>query len=151
MAGCSVFTLPSMISGKPVSSATSVTGNPASLSAFAVPPVETSVTSRCTRARANSISPVLSETEISARRTVRRVMGLLLLAKEPKEKRENHADDETGDNRKIDLHAWPVDRDVARQAAEPELPQPWPEDANGDQSRTNDDQRSTYVHQLRIR
>jgi len=38
--GCSVLTLPSIISGKPVSSETSVTFNPAAAIALAVPPVE---------------------------------------------------------------------------------------------------------------
>src|SRR5512139_2985282 len=38
--GCSVFTLPSSISGKPVYSLTSITARPASRSALAVPPVE---------------------------------------------------------------------------------------------------------------
>src|SRR4029453_15125642 len=38
--GCSVFTRPSIISGEPVTSETSVTERPASGSAFAVPPVE---------------------------------------------------------------------------------------------------------------
>ena len=38
--GCSVLTRPSMISGKPVNSLTSVTVNPASRSTRAVPPVE---------------------------------------------------------------------------------------------------------------
>ena len=40
--GCSVFTRPSIISGKPVNSDTSRTGRPASAIALAVPPVETS-------------------------------------------------------------------------------------------------------------
>src|SRR5689334_24316831 len=48
--------------------ATSVTGNPASCSARAEPPVETSATPRAASARANGASPSLSLTEISARR-----------------------------------------------------------------------------------
>ena len=48
--------------------ATSVTGSPASASARAEPPVETSATPRDTSARANGASPCLSLTEISARR-----------------------------------------------------------------------------------
>src|SRR5207244_10706854 len=98
-----------MISGKPVTSTTSTTGNPASRSVFAVPPVEMRVTLRSASARANSTSPVLSETEISARRIGRSVIGpALLLAKKPKEKRENETDDEAGDDRKINLQAVPV-------------------------------------------
>ena len=42
MRGCSVLTRPSIISGKPVTAATSVTLRPASLKAFEVPPVEIS-------------------------------------------------------------------------------------------------------------
>jgi hypothetical protein len=61
-AGCSVFTRPSIISGKPVTSATVVTGRPTSVSARAVPPVETSVNPRATRPRPRSAMPVLSET-----------------------------------------------------------------------------------------
>ena len=41
--GCSVFTRPSSISGKPVWSATSVTGRFASANSLAVPPVDRSV------------------------------------------------------------------------------------------------------------
>eukprot|EP01136_Pigoraptor_vietnamica_P010839 Opistho-1_new@48974 len=64
--GCSVFTRPSSISGKPVSSAASVTGRPWSASSLAVPPVEMSLMPRPCRACANSTMPVLSETEMSA-------------------------------------------------------------------------------------
>src|SRR5438034_4997648 len=60
--GCSVLTRPSIISGKPVTSATVVTGKPASASAFAVPPVEIKATPAAARARANGTSPALSET-----------------------------------------------------------------------------------------
>ena len=38
--GWSVLTRPSIISGKPVKSETSMTGRPASLRVFAVPPVD---------------------------------------------------------------------------------------------------------------
>src|SRR5438309_11807056 len=148
MDGCSVFTRPSMISGNPVTSTTSATGNPASRSVFAVPPVEIRVTLRSASARANSTSPVLSETEISARRIGRSVIGpALLLAKKPKEKRENETDDEAGDDRKINLHAGPVDRDIAGQAAKAQLPQPRPEESDGDQRRAEENQRSADVHE----
>ena len=50
-AGCSVFTRPSSISGKPVTSATSRTARPASRSARAVPPVESSSQPRVARPR----------------------------------------------------------------------------------------------------
>jgi len=66
MAGWSVFTRPSIISGWPVTSATSVTGSPASCRARAVPPVESSVQPRSSSARASSTTPVLSETLSSA-------------------------------------------------------------------------------------
>src|SRR5262245_57540819 len=83
--GCSVFTLPSIISGKPVSSETSRTARPASASALRVPPVETSSTFRAASARAKSTSPDLSETESRARATGRRrsVMGTAKLAWRP--------------------------------------------------------------------
>src|SRR4029079_12924626 len=68
--GCRVFTRPSMISGKPVYVDTSMTGMPASVSARAVPPVLRISTLRATSARANSTSPVLSETYSRARRIV---------------------------------------------------------------------------------
>ena len=61
-AGCSVFTRPSMISGKPVTCEIPVTGTPAFSSARAVPPVETSSYPLPARACANGIRPVLSET-----------------------------------------------------------------------------------------
>jgi len=64
--GCSVLTRPSSISGKPVWSATSVTGRPASASSLAVPPVESSLMPSACSAWANSRMPVLSETEIKA-------------------------------------------------------------------------------------
>ena len=58
-----------MISGKPVCCATSRTGMPFSASRRAVPPVDSSSTPRPVSPRASSMSPVLSETESSARRT----------------------------------------------------------------------------------
>jgi hypothetical protein len=64
--GCRVLTRPSIISGKPVTSATSVTVSPASRSVEAVPPVERSSTPLSARALAKSTSPVLSDTEMSA-------------------------------------------------------------------------------------
>jgi hypothetical protein len=66
--GWSVLTRPSSISGKPVTAATSVTGSPAARNARAVPPVETSSKPRRTSPAPNSVRPVLSETERSARR-----------------------------------------------------------------------------------
>src|SRR5688572_29142188 len=66
-AGCSVLTRPSSISGKPVSSLTSRTVRPALRSAFAVPPVDASDQPRRARPCANSTTPVLSDTEKSAR------------------------------------------------------------------------------------
>src|SRR5437868_9049982 len=65
--GCSVFTRPSSISGKPVSAATSFTSMPLSLSNLAVPPVETSSTFIAASRRANSTTPVLSVTPRIAR------------------------------------------------------------------------------------
>src|SRR5438552_823721 len=65
--GCSVLTRPSSISGKPVSAAISVTARPAPSSSLAVPPVESKVTPSAARPCASSTTPVLSETEISAR------------------------------------------------------------------------------------
>src|SRR3989338_2507261 len=72
--GCRVLTRPSSISGKPVSSATSVTGSFSSASSLAVPPVEISLMPRACSARAKSTMPVLSETEI---RAFMRVFGFL--------------------------------------------------------------------------
>src|SRR5947209_6323496 len=66
MAGCSVLTRPSSISGKPVCVATSVTASPASASSLAVPPVESRSMPSALSSRASSTTPVLSETEISA-------------------------------------------------------------------------------------
>src|SRR5690606_3600327 len=57
-----------MISGKPVTAETSVTGMPASRSARAVPPVEISSNDRSRSDRANSTMPCLSETLSRARR-----------------------------------------------------------------------------------
>ena len=65
--GWSVFTRPSSTSAKPVTALTSVTGRPASRSARAVPPVETSSKPRATSARPNAASPVLSLADRSAR------------------------------------------------------------------------------------
>src|SRR5690606_8252100 len=56
----------SITSGEPVYSETSVTGTSAPRSERAVPPVERIVTPRSTSARARSITPRLSETEIKA-------------------------------------------------------------------------------------
>src|SRR6478609_1696145 len=68
--GCRVLTRPPRISSWPVNSATSVTSSPASRSAAAVPPVERISTPRAARPLAKSPTPVLSETETSARRTL---------------------------------------------------------------------------------
>src|SRR6187399_2217737 len=65
--GWSVFTRPSMISGKPVRSETSRTVTPASARNRAVPPVERSSTPSASRTRAKASSPRLSETLSSAR------------------------------------------------------------------------------------
>src|SRR4051794_7290758 len=59
-----------MISGKPVRSVTERTSSPPSESARAVPPVEISSTPSSARPRAKSTTPRLSETEMSARRTL---------------------------------------------------------------------------------
>ena len=69
IAGCSVLTRPSMISGKPVTPETSLTAMPAAAIALAVPPVEISSMPALDSAAANSTSPVLSDTDSSARRT----------------------------------------------------------------------------------
>src|SRR6185437_17052290 len=66
--GWSVFTRPSIISGKPVNSETSVTTTPFSLRSCAVPPVERISTPWVRSALAKSTSPVLSEALRSARR-----------------------------------------------------------------------------------
>ena len=60
--GWRVLTLPSKISGEPVNSDTSVTGIPASLIAFAVPPVDNNFMPSSCKPRANSTIPVLSDT-----------------------------------------------------------------------------------------
>src|SRR5690606_5476036 len=65
--GCRVLTRPSIISGKPVRSATSLTGRPKPAIAALVPPVETSSTPSPARVRAASSSPALSDREIRAR------------------------------------------------------------------------------------
>src|SRR5512135_2618794 len=65
--GCRVLTRPSSISGKPVYSLTSITARPASRSALAVPPVDSSSTPASASARAKSTRPVLSDTESRAR------------------------------------------------------------------------------------
>src|SRR5450755_501905 len=67
--GCSVLTRPPMISGNPVKSEIARSGTPASLSALAVPPVETISIPSSTSPRANSTTPVLSDTDSSARET----------------------------------------------------------------------------------
>src|SRR5262245_44296014 len=74
--GCRVFTRPSMISGNPVCSETSVTARPAWRSVWAEPPVDSSCTPRSARERASSIRPLLSETESRARRIGRSVAGI---------------------------------------------------------------------------
>src|SRR4051812_721019 len=75
--GCSVFTRPSIISGNPVRSEMSSTVSPASRSALAVPPVETSSTPCLSSALPNSASPVLSETDNKARAIFTSVMSFL--------------------------------------------------------------------------
>src|SRR2546427_6560584 len=64
--GCSVFTRPSSISGKPVYSLTCRTRTPASARSFAVPPVDRMSKPSAASPRANSITPRLSLTLTSA-------------------------------------------------------------------------------------
>ena len=71
-AGCSVFTRPSIISGNPVTSETSVTGTPAASRAARVPPVDRSTTPKAANASAKGTRPDLSDTEMSARATRRK-------------------------------------------------------------------------------
>src|SRR5215469_8701616 len=65
--GCMVLTRPSSISGKPVTSLTSLTGMPALRIRRAVPPVEMSSAPVAARADAKSTIPVLSVTLRSTR------------------------------------------------------------------------------------
>src|SRR4029453_6805173 len=75
MVGCSVLTRPSMISGKPVWSLTSITFSPASRNALAEPPVDRISTPCPASALPSSTRPSLSETEISAR-SIRAISGV---------------------------------------------------------------------------
>ena len=75
IAGWSVLTRPSIISGWPVTWETSVTSSPAARSSRAVPPVETSATPRRAKPSAKGTRPIRSEAEISARRGVTRSGG----------------------------------------------------------------------------
>ena len=77
--GCSVFTRPSIISGKCVTSSMGVTGTPASAMTFAVPPVEmiSAPNSSCS-ARAKSTTPVLSVTDMRTRLILGSAMYVLL-------------------------------------------------------------------------
>src|SRR5690349_19853299 len=68
--GWRVLTRPSRISSWPVNSETSVTSIPAPRSSAAVPPVLRISTPKPARLLAKSATPVLSETEMSARRTL---------------------------------------------------------------------------------
>src|SRR5690349_11011515 len=67
--GWSVFTRPSIISGKPVTSETSRTGTSARRRRSAVPPVDTTSTPRAASPRAKSTTPRFSYTLTSARFT----------------------------------------------------------------------------------
>ena len=69
--GVSVFTRPVRMLGACVYSDTSSTLSPASRSALAVPPVDTSSTPWCTRNVPSATSPVLSDTDSTARDTRR--------------------------------------------------------------------------------
>ena len=59
IAGCSVLTRPSIISGKPVTSEILTTGSPAAAIAFAVPPVEMSSTPQLDQSASELNEPVL--------------------------------------------------------------------------------------------
>src|SRR5436309_7681591 len=72
MTGCRVLTLPSRISGNPVTRATGTTGTLALPRSAAVPPVETISKPRSTSPRASSTIPSLRYTESRARFIVRR-------------------------------------------------------------------------------
>src|ERR1044071_2223943 len=78
MRGCRALTRPSIISGKPGTSDIPMTGSPASASALAVPPVDTSSHFLSDRTRANGTRPVLSETLSNARMDKRVHFGAML-------------------------------------------------------------------------
>src|SRR5665647_1387312 len=86
--GCMVLTRPSSISGKPVTSSTSVTGIPESLSSLAVPPVEMTWTPMSVSPFANDSKPLLLNTEIRARWTF---TGTLLRMDYPRGDGRRHA------------------------------------------------------------
>src|SRR6218665_1267308 len=71
--GCSVFTRPSIISGKPVRSEMSRTATPVSAISLCVPPVDTSSTPSRASSLAKSAMPDLSNTDSKAR-----LMGMVL-------------------------------------------------------------------------
>ena len=73
--GWSVFIRPSIISGNPVTSATSVTASPAARNAFAVPPVLRISKPSAISAEAKSATPDLSVTEMRARGMVLAIVG----------------------------------------------------------------------------
>src|SRR5438034_8529186 len=69
IAGWSVFTRPPSISGEPVTSDTEVTARPADRNVSAVLPDDTRETPNAVSFSASSTTPLLSATEINARRT----------------------------------------------------------------------------------
>ena len=66
IAGWTVLTRPSIISGAPVTSSTGMTGIPASASAREVPPLEMISHPKATSRWARLITPVLSYTDTNA-------------------------------------------------------------------------------------
>src|SRR5436309_2535837 len=78
MTGCRVLTLPSRISGNPVTRATGTTGTLALPRSAAVPPVETISKPRSTSPRASSTIPSLRYTESRARLVIHRPPTLIV-------------------------------------------------------------------------
>ena len=62
----------------------------------------------------------------------------------PERKAQEHADDEAGDDRKIEAAAIALDDDVAGQAAKRQLRQPWPRDANDDEANASGDEKALH-------
>src|SRR5690606_22408411 len=70
--------------------------------------------------------------------------GGLLRAEEPEEEGDESADEQHGGDRHVELEAGLVDDDVARQAADRQLAQPWPQEPGQQDGEADDDQGSLH-------
>src|SRR5215510_15725230 len=67
-----------------------------------------------------------------------------LPVEQPKDERQYHADDQAGDDRKVEAEGASLDHDIPGQPPEPEFPEPFPRQPDGYEYETNRDEPAAH-------